>query len=49
MRYTGTMIAPTAGVEWPRLIPMAILAARVGALAVACSAEIVCGLEGSAL
>ena len=45
MRYTGAMIAPTAGVEWVRLIPMAILAASVGALAVAYIAEFVFGLE----
>ncbi len=45
MRYTGAMIAPSRGVDWPRLIPMAILAASVGALAVAYIAEFVFGLE----
>ncbi len=45
MRYTGAMIAPAAGVYWPRLIPLAILAASVGALAVAYIAEFVFGLE----
>lgn len=45
MRYTGTMIAPTAGVEWLRHMPMAILAASVGALAVAYIAEFVFGFE----
>ncbi len=45
MRYTGAMTAPSRGVDWPRLIPMAILAASVGALAVAYIAEVVFGLE----
>ena len=45
MRYTGAIIAPTAGVDWPRLIPLAILAASVGALAVAYIAEFVFGLK----
>ena len=45
MRYTGAMIAPSRGVDWPRLIPLAILAASAGALAVAYIAEFVFGLE----
>ncbi len=45
MRYTGAMTAPATGVDWPRLIPMAILAASVGALAAAYIAEFVFGLE----
>ncbi len=44
MRYTGAMIAPSRGVDWPRLIPLAILAVSVGALAVAYIAEFVFGL-----